>query len=138
MITYTTDINSITAEMLDAGFFVGWPNPPSASSHLQVLQGSYIVWAAIDTTTNKMVGFINAVSDGIMAAYIPLLEVLPQYQKQGIGQELTTRMLDSLKNLYMVDLLCDSDMQEFYAKFGMHKATGMAARNYDRQSCSAI
>jgi len=62
------------------------------------------------------------------------LEVLPNYQKQGIGGELVSRMMQSLKDLYMVDLLCDQDKQGYYARYGMTKATGMFARNYDRQS----
>ena len=149
MIKYTADISHITAEMLDGDFpgqnvgnektgssrfFQGWPNPPSPATHLRILQGAYIAWVAIDTTTNKVVGFINAVSDGVLSAYIPLLEVLPAYQKQGIGGELVSHMLDSLKDLYMIDLLCDVDMQGYYAKRGMHKATGMLARNYHRQN----
>ncbi|MCL2285249.1 MAG: GNAT family N-acetyltransferase [Firmicutes bacterium] len=135
MIQYTSDINLITEEMLQGGFFAGWPNPPSAAAHLRILHGAYVAWVAVDTTTSKVVGFINAVSDGVLSAYIPLLEVLPEYQKQGIGKELVSRMLESLKGLYMVDLLCDEDMQGYYAKLGMYKTTGMCARNFDRQNC---
>ena len=126
---------SITACMLDGGFFVGWPNPPNTAAHLRILESSHISWVAINTATNKVVGFINAVSDGIMAAYIPLFEVLPEYQNRGIGKQLVSRMLDSLKHLYMVDLICDEETQDYYAKFGMYKATGMMARNYGRQNC---
>ena len=135
MIEYTTDITRITEDMLAGGFFVGWPNPPSAQAHVRILNGAYIAWVAIDSAENKVVGFINAVSDGVLSAYIPLLEVLPEYQKQGIGAALVSRMLESLKDLYMVDLLCDEDMQDYYAKFGMHKATGSLLRNYSRQNC---
>ena len=135
MIQYTSDIDLVTEEMLQDGFFVDWPNPPSPAAHLRILHGAYIAWVAIDTTSNNVVGFINAISDGVLSAYIPLLEVLPQYQKHGIGKELVSRMLESLKGLYMIDLLCDEDMQGYYAQFGMHKATGMCARNYDRQNC---
>ena len=135
MIEYTTDITRITEDMLQGGFFAGWPNPPSAQAHLRILKGAYVAWVAIDTASNKVVGFINAVSDGVLSAYIPLLEVLPEYQKQGIGKELVSRMLGSLKDLYMVDLLCDEDMQDYYAKFEMRKATGSFIRNYNRQNC---
>jgi len=135
MIKYTSSLAGITDEMLEGGFFVDWPNPPSPSAHLRTLHGSYLVWLAIDTDTNKVVGFINAVSDGVMAAYIPLLEVLPEYQGQGIGSELVTRTLESLKHLYMVDVLCDQHLQKYYAKFGMYDATGSIMRNYDRQNC---
>ena len=135
MIEYTTNIHHITEEMLDGGFFDGWPDPPSSSAHLRIMQGSYAVWLAVDTDINKVVGFITAVSDGVISAYIPLLEVIPEYKNKGIGKELVSRMLNSLKGLYMVDLLCDEDKQSFYAKFGMSNSTGSVLRNYDRQNC---
>jgi ribosomal protein S18 acetylase RimI-like enzyme len=135
MIIYINCLEQINDEMLNGGFFVGWPNPPSTAVHMRILEGSFFVWLAIDTTTNKVVGFINSISDGVLSAYIPLIEVLPEYQKKGIGKELTTRMLESLKHLYMIDLLCDEDLQDYYAKFGMRSATGSFLRNYNRQSC---
>ena len=133
MIEYANNIEAITEEMLD-GFFVGWPNPPSHQAHMRILQGSYSVRFAIDTKTNRVVGFINAISDGVLSAYIPLLEVLPQYQKMGIGKALVTRMLTSLQHLYMIDLLCDPPLQAYYEKLGMHKATGVFIRNQARQN----
>jgi len=134
MIEYTTNLSLIDESMLH-GFFVGWPNPPSPSSHMRILQGSYLVWLAIDAASHRVVGFINAISDGVLSAYIPLLEVLPGYQNAGIGKELVTRMLASLKDMYMVDLLCDEKLQGYYAKLGMHSATGAFVRNYERQRC---
>jgi len=134
MIEYTNSLENINEEML-SGFFVGWPNPPSQSAHIEILKGSYCVWLAMDKRRNKVAGFVYAISDGVLSAYIPLLEVLPEYQKSGIGKELVAKMLDSLKIFYMVDLLCDKELQNYYAKFGMQEATGSFLRNYDRQSC---
>ena len=133
MIEYTSSLEHITQEMLGDGFFDGWPNPPSKEAHLKILKGSYCIWLAIDT--DKIIGFITAISDGVISAYIPLLEVLPKYQNQGIGNELVSRMLESLKHLYMVDLLCDKDLQKYYNKFKMVNATGSFLRNYERQNC---
>ncbi|HYG59548.1 MAG TPA: GNAT family N-acetyltransferase [Symbiobacteriaceae bacterium] len=133
MITYVASPSGLTPDQLH-GFFVGWPNPPSAETHLRLLLQSSHVVLALDSETARVAGFITAISDGVLSAYIPLLEVLPQYQGQGIGQELTRRMLAQLKGLYMVDLLCDPELQPFYARLGMHQATGMMLRNYDRQS----
>jgi ribosomal protein S18 acetylase RimI-like enzyme len=82
-----------------------------------------------------VVGFITAISDGVSAAYIPHLEVLPAYQGRGIGSELVRRMLARLRGLYMIDLTCDPDVQPFYARLGMRPSTGMLVRNYDRQAC---
>jgi len=135
MIEYTSSLEGVSADMLDGGFFVDWPNPPLPAAHLRILAGSYLVWLAVDTDADTVVGFITAVSDGVLSAYIPLLEVLPGYQGRGIGGELVRRMLESLSHLYMVDVLCDEPLQAYYGKFGLRKATGMMARNYDRQSC---
>lgn len=133
MITYTSSIEGITADQLN-GFFVGWPNPPAPETHLRILQGSTHIWLAVNDGTGNVVGFITAISDGVSAAYIPHLEVIPDYKQQGIGSELVKRMLETLKNIYMVDLICDADVQPFYARLGMRPYTGMIHRNYDRQS----
>ena len=133
MIRYTSCLDDITPAQL-RGFFVGWPNPPSPETHLRILQNSDEVVLALDEDAGRVVGFITALTDGILAAYIPLLEVLPFYQGQGIGGELIRRMLVRLDDYYMVDLLCDRNLQPFYARFGMRPATGVMIRRYDRQS----
>lgn len=132
-ITYLYSAEGLAPEQLQ-GFFVGWPNPPSPAVHLRLLHQSDVVVLAQDTTTGAIVGFVTAITDGVLAAYIPLLEVLPAYQHQQIGHTLVTRLLERLKQFYMIDLLCDAELQPFYATFGMHPATGMLLRNYDRQS----
>jgi len=133
---YTESLAGIDASQLAGGFFIGWPNPPSPETHLRLLQGSSHVVLAIDERTADVVGFATAISDGVLSAYIPLLEVLPEYQHQGIGQELMRRMIAALRSLYMIDLLCEPDLQPFYEQVGMRKADGMLIRNYDRQNGS--
>ncbi len=133
MISYVDSVEGISPNQL-TGFFVGWPNPPSPEKHLEILTNSDNVVLAIDQRLGNVVGFITAVSDNVLSAYIPFLEVLPSYQKQGIGGELFKRMLKKLDGLYMVDLLCDEPLQTFYQHFGMTNASGMMLRNYERQS----
>jgi ribosomal protein S18 acetylase RimI-like enzyme len=136
LIAYVASADGLGAAQLDGGFWVGWPNPPSPDTHLRLLRGSDHVVLALDEATQQVVGFITAISDGVLCAYIPLLEVLPDYQGQGIGSQLVRRMLARLGDLYMVDLLCDPDVQPFYERHGLQRATGMLARNYARQSGS--
>ncbi len=133
MIAYADSTDGISPDKL-RGFFVGWPNPPAPETHLRILNGSDAVVLARDDATGAVVGFITAISDGVSCAYIPHLEVLPDYQGRGIGSELARRMLEKVSRLYMIDLLCDPDVQPFYARLGMRPATGMLIRNYDRQS----
>jgi GNAT superfamily N-acetyltransferase len=129
-IRYTDDVNSLRPQQLD-GFFVNWQSHPDPETHLQILRQSYAVWLALDRV--RCVGFINALSDGIFCAYIPLLEVLPGYQKQGIGAELVRRMLDTLAGMYAIDLICDEAVAPFYDALGFTRSVGMIRRDYTHQ-----
>ncbi|MDA3813904.1 MAG: GNAT family N-acetyltransferase [Candidatus Cloacimonetes bacterium] len=131
MIKYTNETADLKSEQL-TGFFFGWPNPPSAQKHLEILQNSYKYFLALDGA--EVVGFINAISDGIHSAYIPLLEVLPEYQGKGIGRKLMELMLKELYGFYMIDLVCDDKIVKFYEKLGLHRFTAMGLRNMDRQN----
>jgi len=91
---------------------------------------------AVERKSNQVVGFITAISDGVLSAYIPLLEVLPAYKNKGIGKELVNRMLKELDDIYMIDLCCDDDLVPYYDKLGMIQTNGMVLRNYNRQSGS--
>jgi len=130
-ITYTSDLADVAADQL-VGFFEGWPTAPSPDTHLAILLSSSYAVIARDGST--VVGVVTALSDGILAAYVPLLEVRADYRGQGIGSELVRRVLAHFSDLYMVDLLCDSDLQPFYARLGFEPATGAAIRAYVNQA----
>ncbi|MDE2990471.1 MAG: GNAT family N-acetyltransferase [Chloroflexota bacterium] len=125
-----------TAEGLEAsqlaGFFVDWLRQPTPEAHLDILHGSGHVVVALDEQSDQVVGFVTAISDGVLSAYISLLEVLPEYQGRGIGSELMRRLLEQTEGLYMVDVLCDAHVQSYYARFGMQRSVGMCIRRYDR------
>jgi ribosomal protein S18 acetylase RimI-like enzyme len=133
-VSYTESLSGVTADQLRGGFFAGWPNPPTPESHLRILAGSSAVILA-RANDGQVVGFITAVSDGVSCAYIPHLEVLAAYQGRGIGTELARRMLAKLRQLYMIDLVCDPSVQPFYERLGLRAVVGMVQRNYDRQAC---
>jgi GNAT superfamily N-acetyltransferase len=126
-IVYTDEPADIEPRRLH-GFFVGWPRPIAPKDHLRLLRGSDYVVLAIDTDADRVAGFITALTDGVLSAFISLLEVLPAYQGQGIGRELMTRMLDRLRHLPNIDLMCDPDVVGFYGRFGMTPVTGMVIR----------
>jgi GNAT superfamily N-acetyltransferase len=130
---YTDSLEGIGAADLQ-GFFAGWPNPPIPETHLKLLHNSSHVVLALEE--GQAVGFITAISDGVLSAYIPLLEVLPTHQGRGVGAELVRRMLEQLRQLYMVDLLCDAELLPFYEKFGLRSGTGAFLRRYKHQSGS--
>jgi ribosomal protein S18 acetylase RimI-like enzyme len=133
MIVYTDSTDKPRPDQL-RGFFAGWPDPPSPQTHLDLLRASDHAILAIDDTTGHVVGFITAITDRLMFAYIPLLEVLPGHRGQGIGHELTRRMIEKLKGLYSIDLICDPELKPFYEKLGMKACVGMTLKDYRRQS----
>lgn len=133
MIAYRSSLDGIDAAAL-AGFFEGWPSPPSAETHVRILRGSSAFVLAVDETDGRVVGFVTAISDGVLSAYLPLLEVRPEHRGRGIGRELVRRVLDALKGLYMVDLSCDPELRAFYEELGFREGTAMMRRNYEAQS----
>lgn len=127
MIDYVISAEGIAPDDLD-GFFVGWPRRPSSQQHLELLRGSsYVVLAR---EGRRVVGFVTAISDGVLSAYVPLLEVLPGWQGRGIGTELMRRLLEGVGNLYMVDLSCDEGLVPFYERLGLQRLdAAMGSRN---------
>jgi ribosomal protein S18 acetylase RimI-like enzyme len=128
VIEYVTTLDDVEASELD-GFFVGWPRRPSSETHLELLRGSEHVVLARDVESGRIVGFVTAVGDGVLSAFVPLLEVLPEYRGRGIGTELVRRVLALIGDRYMVDLCCDDDLVAFYERFGMSRIAGMSLRD---------
>ena len=131
MVTYSSDIAMLEPSALE-GFFEGWPRRPSGSDLLRLLHSSYLAIVALDG--DRVVGFISAISDGVLSAHIPLLEVLPDSRGHGIGTELVTRMLGELAHLYAVDLVCDEEMAGFYQRFGLQRMGALGWRRPDSVS----
>jgi ribosomal protein S18 acetylase RimI-like enzyme len=130
MISYTTDLSGLTEDQLD-GFFVGWPSPPTPAQHLAVLRGSHKSVVAREGDDGRVVGFVNMISDGVLTAFIPWLEVLPDYHGQGIGTELMRQVLAGTEHLYSIDLVCDEPLRPYYERLGMRPVPGMALRHWD-------
>lgn len=107
-------------------FFEGWPQPPTEAVFHDAMRGSYAVEFAI--VDGRVIGFVNAISDGVATAFIPWLEVVPEYRGQGIGAALVRRMLERLGHLYSVDLVCDPPLVPYYQRFGLAPIQGMGLR----------
>jgi predicted N-acetyltransferase YhbS len=69
-------------------------------------------------------------TDKVLWAYIPLIEVIPDYRGKGIGKKLVCLMLERLKNMYAIDICCDEDLETFYRQFGFRKVSGMIKRRF--------
>ncbi|MEX2182961.1 MAG: GNAT family N-acetyltransferase [Chloroflexota bacterium] len=129
MIRYTTSLERIDEERLAGGFWVGWPVPPTPAQHLAMLRGAEVAVLALDADGGDVVGYVTAIGDGVLTAYLPLLEVLPAWQGRGIGSELVRRVLAELGPRYMIDVACDEDVVAFYERLGFTPYRAMVRRD---------
>ena len=69
---------------------------------------------------DKMVGYIDSVSNGVTDAYIQDLMVHPDYQGKGLGTELMNQMITYLKEnrIYMISVVYEESLKPFYDRFG--------------------
>lgn len=126
-----TTLEGITPAQLN-GFFEGWPNPPTPETLWRILDGSYRIALAVEE--RHVIGFVNAISDGVLCAYIPLLEVRAQWRGQAVASRLMESLFAQLDGLYMMDTACDDDLAPFYERFGMTRGNAMIRRDYARQN----
>lgn len=83
-----------------AGFFVGWPHPPALDDRLEILRSADEV-VVCRSSEGDVIGFATAITDYRFAAYIPLVEVLPDYQRRGVGSQMVTTLRERLRACYM-------------------------------------
>ena len=99
---------------------------------MEILQGSDLLVLAF-SEERRLVGFVTAITDGVSCAYIPHLEVLPEWQGDGIGTGLMRRMLAKLETIRAVDVICDEEVRGFYERLGFKAWRGMIIRKRPSQ-----
>jgi ribosomal protein S18 acetylase RimI-like enzyme len=119
-------------------FFADWPEKPSEKILRKSIQNADFVVLAIDSENKKLVGYITALSDHVLSAYIPFLEVEKNYQRKGIGKTLVRKMIEQLDHLYMIDLICDKELAGFYEEAGLESWHAMIRRNYTMQTGETV
>ncbi len=131
MISYTSDVEMLDEESL-YGFLDGWQRRPSPALLHAAVRGSQHAIIAVDSRTQRVVGFITILTDGVFSAYISLLEVLPTHRRLGIGSELVRMAVSLVNGCYMIDLTCDAPLQPFYERLGWSVSNAMSIREYKR------
>jgi len=134
MIRYTTSIESVAEADLEGPFFDGWSNPPDQATHLALLRGSDHVVLARHEGDDQIVGFATAITDGVLSAFIPFVEVVGEYRQRGIGSELVRRIIEAVGPIYAIDAVCDPDLQPFYRHLGLEAGHAVMLRDYANQN----
>jgi len=126
MVGYTINDKIIPGEL--DHFFQDWKSRPTSNIKDRLLNGSDLIITARENGT--LVGFLTAISDGAMHAFISLAEVLKTHQGQGIGSQLMKLAISHFKGYYDIILITDPDKGPFYKKFGFEEIYGMHMRDF--------
>jgi len=72
----------------------------------------------------RLIGLVNALSDGHLVVYYPHLIVHPDYQGKGVGKALMARVMKRYGDIHQQVLVADDHAEPFYRKLGFTLADG--------------
>ncbi len=131
-VRYSTNRNIDTKQLDTLWGLIGW-KPRGTKKWKEVLSKSSSVYSA--WKGNLLIGFGRFVEDGIMCRFNDI-GVHPDYQKQGIGTEITKFLISKVKNKKYESISLfrwkkNPGNMSFYEKFGFKKVdTGMELFKY--------
>ncbi|HHY82784.1 MAG TPA: GNAT family N-acetyltransferase [Clostridiales bacterium] len=96
------------------------------------LMTSYFHISVYDS--DRLIGYIDTVSNGVTDAYIQDLMVHPEYQGKGIGTELMNRTIAYLKDrkIYMISVIFEERLLPFYKRFGFNLMLSGQIQTYEK------
>jgi GNAT superfamily N-acetyltransferase len=110
------------AQLQELFLSVRWDSARYPDGLKTAIRNSDAVYSAWDG--EKLVGLINALSDGVLNVYFPYLLIRPEYQGAGIGKRLVSMMLDQYRNCVRKSLIAFDEQVEFYEKCGFRIGAG--------------
>ncbi len=113
---YRENLSVCAKDIADLRESVGWNRMECLYKRADI--ASYYHIAVYDQ--QKLIGYIDCVSNSVTDAYIQDLMVHPDNQGKGIGTELMHRMNATLKNrhIYKISVIFEETLKPFYSRFG--------------------
>ena len=121
-ITYGDAARVEVAELQSLFASVQWDSANYPDKLFQAIRNSHHVISAWDG--KRLVGLMNALSDGVMTAYFHYLLVRPEYHGKGIGRSLVKQMLDHYADYARKILIAYEQEAEFYKHCGFELGDG--------------
>lgn len=109
-------------ELRELFLSVGWSSGNYPDKLKLAMRNSNKVYSA--WFEGKLVGLMNALSDGYMTAYFPYVLVKPEYHGKGIGKTLVELMLEEYKDCARKVLIAYDKKIGFYEKCGFERGEG--------------
>lgn len=110
------------SEIADLREAVGWDRCDDTQD--RVLRGSERYYTLRYGT--RLVGFLNAISDGVADALLVNVIVHPDFQRRGLGRRLVRRAISDLKQdgVPCIQVTFLPDLEDFYRKCGFYILSG--------------
>ena len=109
---------------------VGWPGMDDYYNN--PLMTSYFHIACYDD--DRLIGYVDTVSNGLTDAYIQDLMVHPDYHGKGIGTDLMNQIIARLKekNIFMISVIYGTEeLASFYKRFGFFQVLCGQMQTYE-------
>ena len=103
-------------ELRDLFLSVNWSSGNYPNKLVIAMNNSSSVFSAWDS--DKLIGLVNVLDDGIMTAYVHYLLIMPEYQRIGIGEKLVRMVTENYKDYLRIVLIAYDKEIEFYKHCG--------------------
>ena len=102
-----------------------WTSDRTAKDVIRMLARSDIVVAAVDRTSDRLVGFARVITDFTYVALILDVIVEPEFHGRGIGAMIMESVVTHprLAGVRSLELVCQPDVVGFYGRLGLHRAS---------------
>lgn len=119
-VDYQLDDSINASEVIELYVANNWSSAEKPELLMKALRGSHsLITARVD---GKLVGLANAISDGYLVVYYPHMVVHPDYQRQGIGTGIMTRLLEKYADFHQQQLTADGGAVKFYESLGFERS----------------
>jgi GNAT superfamily N-acetyltransferase len=105
-----------------------WPDLPVAETWQKMLTASDVVFALVDRSPDRLVGFARILTDDTYLAIVLDVVVAAGYRERGLGRMLLDAIVTHprLADIQSLELVCQPDLIPFYQRWGFTDAVGMS------------
>ena len=124
-VTYSDSKEICKDQLQDLFKSVAWKSSDYPNELFQAMKNSHSVITAWNQ--DELIGLVNALSDGVMTVYFHYMLVHPNYQNQGIGQQMLDLILSRYEGYKNKLLIAYENAESFYRKAGFKPEDGTVA-----------
>jgi GNAT superfamily N-acetyltransferase len=120
------EIKDIRVDQIkDLFLSVGWGIGDNPGKLIEALKNSETLITAWDE--DRLIGLVNAFSDATRVVYFHYVLTHFDYQRQGIGKQLISRVLDKYQDYKHLVLISNNENIDFFKKCGFYICEGATA-----------